>query len=149
MRSAAKFDRVVASPHNALTQDSTTATKRLLKAIHNPYVTFIAHPTGRLVLKRDGLHPDMKELFKAAAQRGIALEINANSYRLDLRDAHARAALEAGVKLAINTDAHGPGDLEQLAYGVLTARRAGATSHDVVNCLSREKLSEWIKSTRR
>ena len=68
--------------------------------------------------------------------------------RLDLRDTHARAAIEAGVKLAINTDAHGPGDLDQLLYGVVTARRAGATKHDIVNCLSREALNRWIKGTK-
>ena len=144
-----ELDIVIASPHAALSQDPAKATKRLLKAIDNPYVTILGHPTGRLVLRRDGLHPDMKSLIKEAKDRGVALEINANSYRLDLRDSHARAAIEAGVKLAIDTDTHGPGDLDELAYGVLTARRAGATAHDVVNCLSRDALAKWIKSTRK
>lgn len=144
----AELDVVVASPHAALSQDPAKATARLLKAIANPYVTILGHPTGRLVGRREGLSPDIAALCKAAAERGIALEINANSYRLDLRDSHARAALEAGCKLAINTDAHGPGDMDQLRYGILTARRAGATARDVVNCLSADALATWIAATR-
>jgi DNA polymerase (family 10) len=144
-----ELDVVVASPHASLTQDSAKATKRLLRAIENPCVTILGHPTGRLVQRREGLSPDMKSLYKAASQRGIALEINANSHRLDLRDIHARGALEHGCKLAINTDAHGPADFDQLVYGLLTARRAGATAKDVVNCLDSKSLRAWIKSTRR
>lgn len=143
-----ELDVVVASPHNALTQEPAKATKRLLKAIDNRYITILGHPTGRLIGRREGLNPDMKQVIAAAAKRGIALEINANSWRLDLRDSHARAALDAGVKLAINTDAHGPSDLEQILYGVLTARRAGATQHDVINCMSASKLHGWIRQTR-
>src|SRR5690606_38487341 len=122
-----QFDIDVASPHAALSQDDAAVTRRLLQATHNPYVTIIGHPTGRLIGRRAGLHPDMRQIDAAAAQRRIALEINANSWRLGLRDTHARLAIDAGVKLAINTDAHGPADLDQLIYGVLTARRAGAT----------------------
>ncbi|MEM9348089.1 MAG: DNA polymerase/3'-5' exonuclease PolX [Planctomycetota bacterium] len=144
----AELDVVVASPHAALTQDPKKATARLLKAIENPYVTMIGHPTGRLVLRREGLSPDMEALIKAAADRGIALEINANHWRLDLRDTHARLALEHGVKLAINTDAHGEGDLSQLHYGVLTARRAGATKADIINSLTAAGLKKWLESTR-
>ena len=144
----AELDLVVASPHAALTQDPRTCTRRLLKAIENPYVTILGHPTGRLVGRREGLSPDMAEICKAAAQRGIALEINANHYRLDLRDTHARLALEHGCKLSINTDAHGPADLDQLRYGVLTARRAGATRDDVVNGLNKSQLADWIRHTR-
>jgi DNA polymerase (family 10) len=143
-----QLDIVVASPHNALGQDPAKATKRLIKAIENPYVTLIGHPTGRLINRREGLSPDMKRVVAAAAARGIALEINANNWRLDLNDINARAAIDAGVKLAINTDAHGPGDMDQLIFGVLTARRAGATKDDVVNCMSADKLQKWLKSTR-
>lgn len=143
-----ELDVVVASPHAALSQEPAKATQRLLKAIDNPYVTILGHATGRLINRREGLNPDMSELIKAAARRGIAMEINANHYRLDLRDHHARAAIEAGVKLAINTDAHGPADLNELRYGVLTARRAGATKDDVVNCMDQKALRKWIQSTR-
>jgi DNA polymerase (family 10) len=144
----AQLDVVVASPHAALTQDPRKATVRLLKAIDNPCVTILGHPTGRLIGRREGLSPDMKQLIAAARQRGIALEINANSYRLDLRDTHAKMAIDAGVKLAINTDAHGPADLNELQYGVLTAQRAGATREDVINCLSMPALLKWLQSTR-
>lgn len=143
-----ELDVVVASPHAALGQEPDKCTKRFLKAIENPYVTIMGHPTGRLIGRREGLSPDMGALFKAAAQRGVAMEINANHWRLDLRDTHARAAIAAGVKLAINTDAHGPADLDQLTYGILTARRAGATKNNVVNCLDQAALAEWLKSTR-
>ena len=145
----AELDVVVASPHAALSQEPKKATARFLKAIENPYVTMIGHPTGRLVLRREGLSPDMEAIIKAAKDRGIALEINANHWRLDLRDTHARLALEHGVKLAINTDAHGEGDLNQLPYGVLTARRAGATKDDVINCMTAAGLGKWLASTRR
>ncbi|MEM9751803.1 MAG: DNA polymerase/3'-5' exonuclease PolX [Planctomycetota bacterium] len=144
----AELDIVVASPHASLQQDPKTSTKRLLKAIENPYVTIMGHPTGRIVLRREGMSPDVEALAKAAAERGIALEINANPYRMDLRDTHVAVALEHGCKLAINTDAHGPGDLEHLRFGVLTARRGGATKADVVNAMSRDELAEWIASTR-
>ena len=143
-----ELDIVVASPHAALTQDPDKATKRLLKAIDNPYVTILGHPTGRLVSRREGLKPDMKALIAASAQRGIAMEINANHYRLDLRDTHARAAIEAGVKLAINTDAHGAADMNELIYGILTARRAGAAASDVVNCMDKADFAKWLASTR-
>ena len=143
-----ELDVVVASPHGALTQDPATCTKRFLRAMENPYVTIMGHPTGRLINRREGLSPDMGALFKAAAERGIAMEINANHWRLDLRDTHARAAIAAGVKLSINTDAHGEADLDQLPYGILTAKRAGVTKQDVVNCMTKASLMKWLKSTR-
>ncbi len=143
-----ELDVVVASPHAALSQDPAKCTKRFLKAMENPYITIMGHPTGRLIGRREGLSPDMSELFKAAAQRDIAMEINANHWRLDLRDTHARAAIAAGVKLSINTDAHGPADLDQLQYGLLTARRAGATKKNIINCMTKAALAKWIKSRR-
>ncbi len=143
-----ELDVVVASPHVALSQESSKATRRLIKAIENRYVTVLGHPTGRLINRREGLHPDMHALVEAAAERGIALEINANHWRLDLRDTHARVALEKGVKLSINTDAHGPADLDQLIYGILTARRAGATKQDVVNTFNKAQFTKWLNSTR-
>ncbi len=144
-----ELDIVVASPHAALSQDSKKATQRLLRAIENRYITILGHPTGRLINRREGLSPDMKQLAQAARKRGIAMEINANNWRLDLRDTHARLALEHGVKLSINTDAHGESDLDQLYYGILTARRAGATRENVINCMSKTALAKWIKATRR
>lgn len=144
----AELDVVVASPHAALSQEPKVATKRMLKAMENRYVTIMGHPTGRLINRREGLSPDMPQLIAAAKDRGIAMEINANHWRLDLRDSHARLALKSGVKLAIDTDAHGPGDMDELKYGILTARRSGATANDVVNCMAHGQLQDWLKSTR-
>ncbi|MEO0586504.1 MAG: DNA polymerase/3'-5' exonuclease PolX [Planctomycetota bacterium] len=141
----AELDLVVASPHAALSQEPATCTKRLIKAIENPHVHIIGHPTGRLINRRAGLEPDMPAIVDAAKANGVALEINAHHARLDLRDTHARLALDAGVKLAIDTDAHGLADFHQLRYGILTARRAGATKSDVVNCLTRKQLAKWLK----
>ena len=145
----AELDLVVASPHGALSQDPATATKRLIRAIENPYVTIVGHPTGRLIARREGLSPDIDAVCKAAAARGVALEINASYYRLDLRDAHAHAAVyDHGCKLSINTDAHGPGDGDNLRFGVMTARRAGVRAGDVINCFDADALAAWLKSTR-
>lgn len=140
----AELDIVVASPHAALSQEAKSATKRLIKAIENPHVDIVGHPTGRLIGRREGLSPDMTAVIQAAADTDTALEINANHWRLDLRDAHARSAIEAGVKLAIDTDAHGPADLDQLRYGILTARRAGATKKHVINCMTAAALRKWL-----
>ncbi len=144
----AELDIVIASPHAGLSQSPEKATCRLLRAIENPYVTILGHPTGRLIGRREGLRPDIGTLIEAAQQRGIAMEINANSWRLDLRDLHAHAAIDAKVKLAINTDAHGPGDLDQLQFGVLTARRAGTSAKNVINCMTKATLDKWLQSTR-
>lgn len=141
----ARLDVVVASPHVALSQEPDKATARLLKALENPYVHILGHPTGRLVGRRPGLSPDIKQLVKAAAEHGVALEINANGYRLDLRDTHAKLALDAGCMLAIDTDAHGLDNLDQLRYGVLTAQRAGATAQQVINCLDAAALRRWLR----
>ena len=139
-----ELDIVVASPHAALSQEPAAATKRLLRAIDNRHVHILGHPTGRLIGRRRGLEPDMPKIIAAAAKAGVALEINASPYRLDLRDTHARAAIEAGVKLAINTDAHHPADFDLLRYGVLTAQRAWATKKDVINCLDAAALKKWL-----
>ncbi len=144
----AELDVVVASPHAALSQTPEKATDRLLRAIENRYVHIMGHPTGRLINRREGLAPDMARLIKAAAANGTAMEINANSWRLDLRDTHARMAIEAGVKLSINTDFHGQPDIGELRYGILTARRAWATAKDVVNCLTAAQLNKWLKAKR-
>ena len=145
----AQLDIVVASPHAALSQEPKKATARLIKAIENPYVSIVGHPTGRIVNRREGLSPDMPAVMRAAADRDVALEINANPYRLDLRDSHARLFVqEYGGKLAINTAAHGPGDLDHLRFGVGVARRAGATANDVVNCFDADGLKAWIAATR-
>lgn len=143
-----ELDLVVASPHGRGEQTPEAATRRLLVAMENPYVTIVGHPTNRVILERAGLAPDMAQVARAAAGRGVALEINCNYHRLDLRSEHARLALDAGAWLAIDTDAHGPGDMDQLVYGVMTARRAGAEAGDVINCLDAPGLAAWIARSR-
>lgn len=141
----AQLDIVVASPHAALSQDPATATARLLKAIQHPATRILGHPTGRLVLRRQGLEPAMDELFAAAAEHDVAMEINAHWMRLDLRDTHARRAIELGCMLAINCDVHSPGDYDNLRFGVMTARRAGAPAGRVVNTLDHDTLHKWLR----
>ena len=128
-----QLDWVVASPHSALSQESEAATARLIRAAANPLVDVIGHPTGRLVGGRRGLEPDMKAVIMAAARSGVALEINSHDLRLDLRDIHARMAVEAAVPLCINTDAHQREDMDKMIYGILTARRAWAQPGNVIN----------------
>ncbi len=128
-----QLDWVVASPHSALSQESAAATARLIRAAAHPFVDVLGHPTGRLVGGRRGLEPDMKALVMAAVRSGVALEINSHDLRLDLRDIHARLAVEAGVPLCINTDAHQREDMDKINYGILTARRAWARPGDIIN----------------
>ncbi len=140
----ATLDIVVASPHVALKQPPDKATKRLLRAIEHPFVHIIGHPTGRLINARPGLEPDMPTLVAAAVEHGTALEVNANSWRLDLRDTHVRAAVEGGAWIAIDTDAHAPIDFDQLRYGIMTARRGWLTSSGCINCMSAADLTTWL-----
>jgi DNA polymerase (family 10) len=144
----AELDIVVASPHSALRQDPAAATARLLAAIRHPRVHIVGHPTGRIINRRPGLSPDMDALIAAAAEHRTALEINANPYRLDLRDAHVRAAVEAGALISINTDAHGPEHFDYLTYGVGTGRRGWLAPAACVNTWSAGALHEWLQSKR-
>ncbi len=144
----ASLDVVVASPHTALSQEPTAATKRLLRAIEHPMVHILGHPTGRLINARGGLEPAMDELIAAAKEHNVALEINAHWMRLDLRDTHVRAAVEAGCLLAIDCDVHAMGDFDNARYGVLTGRRGWLTAEQCVNCWPVDQLSEWLKSKR-
>lgn len=143
-----QLDIVVASPHASLKQAPEVATKRLLAAVRHPLVHILGHPTGRLINRRDGLSPDLHKIIEAAIEHDVALEINANHLRLDLRDTHVRAAVEAGAKIAINTDAHGIGDFDELRYGVLTGRRGWLTPALCVNTWTKPKLHAWLKKKR-
>jgi DNA polymerase (family 10) len=144
----AELDIVVASPHTALSQDSAAATRRLLKAVTHPLVHILGHPTGRLINRRTGLSPDMGELVSAAVEHRTALEINAHWLRLDLRDTHARLCADRGALIAIDCDTHAPEDMDNLRFGVMTARRGWVLAENVVNCWSAERLNAWLKSKR-
>jgi DNA polymerase (family 10) len=141
----AEMDLVVASLHTGLRSGRERTTARMLAAIRNPHVDIIAHPTGRLIGKREGADLDMEAVLRAAAETGTAMEVNAYPDRLDLRDAHVRRAIELGCKLAINTDAHSVRDLDFLFFGVATARRGGARAEDVVNAWNVERVLAWAK----
>lgn len=144
----ASLDVVVASPHVALGQEPAKATARLLRAVTHPLVHILGHPTGRLVGRRAGLEPDMRALAEAAAECGTALEINANHHRLDLRDAHVRLAVECGALIAVNTDTHAPDQIEQLRYGIATARRGWLPRERCVNAWPLERLEGWLAKGR-
>ena len=137
----ADLDVVVASPHAALDGDGTD---RLVAAAEHPDVNVIGHPTGRYLNRREGLDVDIERLAAAAADTDTALEINANPARLDLGGGAVKQAIEAGATIAINTDAHSPGDLELLRYGVHTARRGWAETDDVLNTRDAEGLREFL-----
>lgn len=142
------FDLVVASPHAALSQEPAAATARLLRAIEHPRVHIVGHPTGRLINKRPGLEPAMPELIAAANEHDTALEINAHWLRLDLRDTHVRAAVEAGVKIAIDCDVHAAEDFDNLRFGVMTARRGWLPPALCVNTWDRQTLHAWVSAKR-
>jgi DNA polymerase (family 10) len=139
----AELDLVVAAVHSGLRQDREKVTARMLAAIRNPHVDIIAHPTGRLIGEREGADLDMEAIFRAAAETGTALEINAHPSRLDLRDAHVRRAIELGVHLTISSDAHDVSGFAVLPFGVATARRGWATPADVINTWAVERLLAW------
>lgn len=148
----AEMDVVVASIHTGFNQTGEKITERILAAIQNPHVDIIAHPTGRLLGRREPLEVDVERIIEEAARTGTILEINAYPDRLDLNEIHARWAKEAGVLLAINTDAHAPDQLDYLEYGVGVARRAWLEPKDVINCRPWEELEEIlasVQSTRR
>jgi DNA polymerase (family 10) len=106
-------------------------------------VDIIAHPTGRLIGRREGADLDMEAILQAAAETGTIIEINAHPDRLDLSDIHVRRAIELGVKLAINSDAHDIKDLDLLFFGIATARRGWATPSDVINAWDLERVLAW------
>ncbi|MCK4660535.1 MAG: DNA polymerase/3'-5' exonuclease PolX [Phycisphaerae bacterium] len=144
----AQCDFVVASIHLGMTKGKATPTERTLNAIANPWVTVIGHPTGRLINERAAMDIDIGKIIEAAAGNHTALELNASWSRLDLKDTHARQAIEAGVKLIIGTDAHSADSLGQMRYGVSTARRAGATCADVLNTRPVPAFKKWINKKR-
>jgi DNA polymerase (family 10) len=129
----AEADWVIASIHYGQKQSRAQITDRMLGAIANPHVSMVAHPTGRLLNRRDPYEIDIDAVYAAAKDHGKLLELNANPMRLDLNDTHLAAAKQHGIPIVINTDAHSPEGLNVLRYGILQARRAGLTKADVAN----------------
>jgi DNA polymerase (family 10) len=139
-----KLDVVVAAVHTKFTQSKDEMTKRIIKAIENPNVDIIAHPTGRLIGKREPYQVDMDKIMDACKANGKILELNAYPERLDLSDLNCRKAKEKGVKIAISTDAHADAHLEWMKFGVATARRGWIEPGDVINTLPLLKLVKLL-----
>lgn len=138
-------DVVLASVHSRFNMEEKEMTQRIVKALKNPNVNILAHPTGRLILEREAYKVNLKEVFQAALDYGVVLEINAYPDRLDLRDVDARMAKEMGAKLAISTDAHSAAQLAMMKFGVFTARRGWIEAKDVINTLPLEKLMKILR----
>ncbi len=145
----ARLDVVVASVHGAFRQSKDRMTGRLLDAIANPYAHVIGHPTTRLLGSREPVEFDFERIVEAAAEAGVALEVNGSPSRLDLNDVMARAAHEAGALLAIDSDAHSAAQLEQTRYGILQARRGWVEARSVVNTWPWPKFSRWLRQRRK
>jgi DNA polymerase (family 10) len=135
-----QFDIVLVSVHSRMTQPGEEMTARLLKALQNPYVRILGHPTGRQLLKRDPFSFDFEKIYDAARDRGVILELNAHPERLDLCDRHVKLVRDKGMKIIISTDAHHPEHLKFMRYGVVTARRGWMEAKDVLNTYPPEKL---------
>ncbi|WCL81922.1 helix-hairpin-helix domain-containing protein [Saprospira sp. CCB-QB6] len=144
----AGFDFIIASVHSHLKMSKEKAMERLLKAIANPYTNMLGHPTGRLLLSRPGYPVDHALLIEACAKYNVAIEINANPLRLDLDHQWIPYALEKGVKLAINTDAHQLRGLDDIRYGLQMARKGLLPRSACINCFSDSEFAAWCKQKR-
>ncbi|WP_022822391.1 helix-hairpin-helix domain-containing protein [Hymenobacter norwichensis] len=138
------FDFIVASVHSNLRMDEHKATTRVLRAIENPYCTMLGHPTGRLLLRREGYPLDHKAIIDACAQHQVIIEINANPWRLDLDWRWVRYALDQGVQLSINPDAHHTNGYADMRYGVFMGRKGGLTKDMTFNAKSVEEVAEYF-----
>lgn len=141
----AQMDVVIASVHSHFKQEPGEMTERLLRAVAHPNVSLLGHPTGRILLRRDGYDFDMDAVLQAAARHKVAMELNAYPDRLDLCERHLRMARERGVTVVINTDAHHTSHFEKIRYGILQARRAWLTKDDVLNTLPPEQFAKAVK----
>ena len=139
------FDFIVSSVHSVLNMDLKRATDRLITAIHNPYTTILGHPTGRLLLRRAGYPIDHKSIIDACAEKQVVIEINANPWRLDLDWRWVRYAMEQGVMLSINPDAHEMEGYADMQYGVWIGRKGGLTKELTLNALSGVEISNYFE----
>jgi DNA polymerase IV (family X) len=147
-KTLAKFDFVIASIHSRFGMTTDEMTERMLRALDNPYVTFLGHLTGRKLLSRDGYTIDYERVFEKAAARGVMIEINGNPNRLDIDWRHIRRALDLGVGFSINPDAHSVHEYAALISGTWVARKAGLTAKEIFNTQPLEKVEEYLKSRR-
>jgi len=140
-----ELDIVIAAVHSHFSLDKEKQTARVLKALDNKYVNILAHPSGRLITTRTPIQADFEKIFSACAGKNIFLEINTHGERIDLNDAHCRAAKKLGAKFVINTDAHDIAQFDAIKYGVITARRAWLEKKDVLNTYPAEKMLKVLK----
>lgn len=141
----AELDVVIAAVHTKFTLRTEAQTERIIRAMDNPFVNIIAHPSGRLIGEREAYAVDMARLMKAACERNCHLEINGQPSRLDLNDSHCRMAKEMGLKLALNTDAHSPDTLSYMRYAVDQARRGWLEAKDVLNTRPWPQVKKLLK----
>jgi DNA polymerase (family 10) len=139
-----KLDYVIAGIHSSFKMEKEEMTERMIKAMENPNVDIISHPSGRILKKRDEYRIDFERILKAAKQYRVALEINSSADRLDLNDLNVRRAKEFGVKMVVNTDSHQKDQLRFIELGVAQARRGWAEKEDIINCRPLEKLIEFF-----
>ncbi len=140
-----RLDLVLVSVHSLMEMDRALMTDRVISAMQHPQVDILAHPTGRLLGRREPFQLEMEEVLQAARDLDVAVEINANPTRLDLNDVHAHRAKELGVKVCISTDAHSVQRLDHMSYGVDQAQRAWLSKGDVLNTMTREHFREWLE----
>jgi DNA polymerase (family X) len=139
----ASFDLIIASVHSRLEMGEAEATARLVKAVENPFTTILGHPSGRLLLNRNGYPIDFDRLFDACASHRVAIEINANTRRLDLDWRYIKRAKDKGIKFVIGPDAHSVDGIDDTRYGVGIARKGWLEPADLLNCMSAEDLLAW------
>jgi DNA polymerase (family 10) len=144
----AQLDIVIASVHSAFNQEAAQMTDRMLRAVSCPYVDIIGHPTGRMLLQREPYKIDVEALIAAAADAGVALEINSQIYRLDLNDSYARLAKQRGVPIVISSDAHNQHAFDWLRWGIQVARRAWLGPDDVLNTRPLDTLRRALRRNR-
>jgi len=143
-----QLDLVLISVHSRFKMSREEMTARIVRAVQHPLVHLLGHPTGRLIGERGAYEVDMEAVLTAARAAGVAVEINASPSRLDLNDLHARRAKELGIPVAINTDAHTIGQLDNMRYGVSVARRGWLTPKDVLNTWTEKQLVSWLEKKR-
>jgi DNA polymerase (family 10) len=139
------FDCVIASVHSGLNMDIDKATNRLLRAIQNPYTTILGHPTGRLLLSREGYPLHFEEIIDACAQHQVVIELNANPWRLDLDWEWVYYAMDKGVKISVNPDAHSVEGIHDIHYGILAARKGGLTKEFLFNAMHAAEMDVYLR----
>ena len=142
------FDFVVASVHSRFKMDRAEQTERIVRAVSNPRTTILGHMTGRQLLRRPGYEVDIEKVLAACAEHGVAVEINANPWRLDLDWGWHELALNLGCRMSINPDAHSTRELDLTHWGVEMARKGGVPKSRVLNCISKDELASYLEQRR-